>query len=109
MSRGHFSFNERSARDVVTKTATCTLDAAELDFTLIKASGGAALTLPVPTADMEKFHAKIINAGSGSVTVVVAAGYGGNASSNTTVTLAQGQMCEVMCDGDYWYVDRTAA
>lgn len=113
MGPNRFPRCEREARLIVEKSATATLVASELDHTLIvvdTTDGAVALTLPAASHDMQKFHALIVNKGGNNLTVVVAAGYGGVGAGGDTITLAQGAMAEVMCDGDYWYaLHHTAA
>jgi len=99
----------KEQRDVVAKTFANhgdTLGPSEVDFTLVKvdtAGGHTTLTLPVPTADMEKQEARFINTGANNLLVTVVAGFGGAGGGSDTLTLIRGEMAEVMCDGAYWY------
>ncbi len=98
-----------SARRKITKTATVTLTADELNFTLILAelaSATIALTLPAASEVMRGYEARIAMGNATAVTVVATGSFAGG---NATVTLSRGECMEVYCDGTYWYNNSVGA
>ena len=89
---------------VLTATASVTFKQLQQNKVITaNSSSSVALTLPVASAAMEGMTRLILDRGSGALTVVVAAGYGGAGSGNDTATLAQGEGVVVHCDGTNWY------
>ena len=107
MSVQNFRREQRLARRYVEKTASATLTADELEFGFIAgnhASNTVALTLPAADASMKGYDSLIVCKGAANTTVTVSGGFGGGGAGQDTVTLAQGEKCQVFCDGEKWYV-----
>jgi hypothetical protein len=106
MSRHNFGSEFSEGLNFVAKTATATLTADEINHSLVTATHASvaiALTVPAASDRYKGYHFYIACGGAAATTVVVSAGYGGAGSGTDTVTLAQGDMCELLCDGDSWY------
>jgi len=108
-----FQESERQAHaDPLVLTANTTLTTKQCnDNRLIRLSsaGGIAVTLPAGSAANEGRLVRFVNAGAGACTVVVTAGYGGAGSGSDTITLAQGEMSEVLCENSTWYANHHTA
>ena len=107
MSTRNWNYQRKSSLKYTVKTASATLTKAELDNGFIvgnHASVTVALTLPAASTLYKGCRSYIANKGAATTTVAVSAGYGGAGSGTDTVTLAQGNMCVVACDGSAWYV-----
>ncbi len=98
---------EQEAREIeLVKTATATLTFTDLrtyDFIVYNSSSGGTLTIPAATAAMAGMSRQFAAKGSADLTISVAAGFGGSAT--TTVTVSQGETAQVVCDGSYWYTE----
>ena len=103
MSTRNWNFQRKGSIKYTAKTALSTLTKSELDHGIVILNHTVAFltTLPAASSLYKGCLCRIVNKGSGASTVTVAAGFGGG---NATVTLAQGDMIAVVCDGAYWYV-----
>ena len=105
MSIHNFRNEQRESFLHTVKTEAATLSKAELDggSVIINDASGIAITLPVAATHYAGAYCLIANKGAGASTVTVAAGFGGAGSGTDTITLAQGDMASVLCDGNNWY------
>jgi hypothetical protein len=107
MSRHNIGSILSEGLNFVSKTATATLTADEINHSLITATHASvaiALTVPAAATEYEGYSFIVASGGAAAVTVVVSAGFGGAGASADTVTLAQGDACMLICDGTNWYV-----
>jgi hypothetical protein len=89
---------------VLTAAATLTLNQLrDHRLIVINDSSGIEITLPAASGAYSGMVRFIANKGSASSTVAVTAGFGGAGSGTDTITLAQGDMACVACDGSCWY------
>ena len=105
MSTRNWNFQRKNNLKYTAKTALSTLTKSELDhgFVTLNHATAFATTLPAASSLYKGCLCYIANKGAGASTVTVAAGFGGAGGTYDTLTLAQGDMYIVACDGSYWY------
>jgi len=87
------------------KSGSATLTANECTWGLVLCTNGPTITLPAATASLAGADVIVSNVGAGStLTVTVAAGFGGLGASYDTLTLSAGQSCRSYCDGSNWHL-----
>ena len=109
MSTNRFILDKKASWRWTTVATATTLTAEETANGFVVVSGNVAATLPVASEAMKGNTCLIAASHASGCTIVVAAGFGGAGSGTDTLTLAQGQMALVGCDGDYWYALHVAA
>ena len=103
----HDWLEEQQDALVLPKTVTATLTNLEIIEANVIVAGHAStavtLTLPAASYAMAGQDTIIANNAAQTLTVNVAAGFGGAGDSYDTITMIRGEYAKFLCSGTYWY------